>query len=199
MVKDSGLNNIDQRNEYRSDDIRHANPWDEDRHVRNEDGMYDLSAIWSAIKRRRATIFGASVVVVAVTSLYVFLTKPIYTASAKILLVASDNKILGVEEFATGMLTDLTSINSEIEVIRSRDLVQIVVDKLDLSKHAAINPALRPEQYPAMAKIRNIVSDFVSDILEQTLTILKVDVQSAQEEKSDHNTETLIYHFKTRL
>ena len=70
---------------------------------------------------------------------------PLYSATAKIALKEHQaEKILTDIEslMSKGPITD-TGINTELEVLRSRELVGKLVDTLDLTNDAAFNPLLR--------------------------------------------------------
>ena len=74
-----------------------------------------------------------------------YIVIPLYSATAKIALKEHQaEKILTDIEslMSNGPITD-TGINTELEVLRSRELVGKLVDTLDLTNDAAFNPLLR--------------------------------------------------------
>ena len=83
---------------------------------------------------------------VCVADFYVrYVAVPLYPATAKIALKEHQpEKILTDIEslMSNGPITD-SGINTELEVLRSRDLVGKLVDSLDLTNQPALNPLLR--------------------------------------------------------
>ncbi len=68
---------------------------------------------------------------------------PSYTSSAIVMLESRKEQVVDLESVMTGLSGDQASINTEIEVIRSRGLAEKLVRKLDLTNDPEFNPALR--------------------------------------------------------
>ena len=68
---------------------------------------------------------------------------PLYRATAVLILETDQNQIVDLQSVATGLSGDRTEINSEIEVLRSRGLLGVIVDTLDLTNDTEFNTSLR--------------------------------------------------------
>ena len=78
----------------------------------------------------------------------VYLTRiavPLYTATSVLGLQNRQQQVVDIESVLTGIGSDQASVNTEVEVLRSRGLIDKLVDRLDLQKDPEFNVFLRPE------------------------------------------------------
>ncbi len=108
------------------------------------DGGEWLRGFFDRLRRGKVIIAGVVVLGLLAALLYVGQATPSYSASAKILVGVPKQNVVNVEEVLQGIRTDRSTIESEIEVIRSRSLAEKVVDKLGLVDEPAYNGRLRP-------------------------------------------------------
>ncbi|MCI2397798.1 polysaccharide biosynthesis tyrosine autokinase [Aliiroseovarius sp. N1Y82] len=71
---------------------------------------------------------------------------PVYTAKAVVTLESRQEQVVDLTSVMTGLTGDQTSINTEIEVMRSRGLAEKLVTRLDLTKDPEFNVSLREER-----------------------------------------------------
>ena len=113
---------------------------------RISDGEIDLVKLAASLWRGKWTVLAFVLFFVGVADFYVrHVAVPLYPATAKIALKEHQpEKILTDIEslMSNGPITD-SGINTELEVLRSRDLVGKLVDSLDLTNQPALNPLLR--------------------------------------------------------
>ena len=113
---------------------------------RISDGEIDLVKLAASLWRGKWTVLAFVLFFVCVADFYVrHVAVPLYPATAKIALKEHQpEKILTDIEslMSNGPITD-SGINTELEVLRSRDLVGKLVDSLDLINQPAFNPLLR--------------------------------------------------------
>ncbi|MCF6445734.1 polysaccharide biosynthesis tyrosine autokinase [Nereida sp. MMG025] len=83
---------------------------------------------------------------------------PLYTASAVVVLENQPNNIVDLETVASGVSGDQASINTEVEVIRSRNLISKLVDELDLMNDPEFNATLRDAPSFSIGTIRRWLS-----------------------------------------
>lgn len=97
--------------------------------------MIDLSALWQAIKRRRAWIIGPTVAVCALSFVAVNLVTPRYTGEARILLENRDSFYTRPGQ-GTGSDNanqfDSEGVQSQVQVIMSRDLAREAIKRIGL-------------------------------------------------------------------
>ena len=118
-------------------------------HIPNQrisDGEIDLMKLAASLWRGKWTVLAFVLLCVCVADFYVrHVAVPLYPATAKIALKEHQpEKILTDIEslMSNGPITD-SGINTELEVLRSRDLVGKLVDSLGLTNQPAFNPLLR--------------------------------------------------------
>jgi succinoglycan biosynthesis transport protein ExoP len=87
-----------------------------------------LKILW----RRRTVMTVIIVVVVALGYWTLTRLPPRYTAEATLVLEVSSSKAVDVESVVAGLSKDTALINSEVDVLRSRGLAELVVDELNL-------------------------------------------------------------------
>ncbi|MDA9053414.1 polysaccharide biosynthesis tyrosine autokinase [Planktomarina temperata] len=113
---------------------------------RISDGEIDLVKLAASLWRGKWIVLAFVLFCVCVADFYVrYVAAPLYPATAKIALKEHQpEKILTDIEslMSNGPITD-SGINTELEVLRSRDLVGKLVDSLDLTNQPAFNPLLR--------------------------------------------------------
>lgn len=101
-----------------------------------------LSAIW---RRRGLVLF---IIALAVTIGFVTLNQitPLYTATAKVMLVSPGQNITDMKQVVRSMRFNRYTMRGEIEVIRSRKLIDKLIERHNLAESAYFNPALRKHQ-----------------------------------------------------
>ena len=69
---------------------------------------------------------------------------PVYTAKSVVMLESRREQVVDLSSVVTGLSGDFATINTEVQVIRSRGLIEKLVKKLDLTNDPEFNPRLRP-------------------------------------------------------
>jgi succinoglycan biosynthesis transport protein ExoP len=69
---------------------------------------------------------------------------PYYTASSAVVLESRQEQVVDLESAITGLGGDQLTINTEVEVLKSRELIRQLVERLDLIDDPEFNPSLRP-------------------------------------------------------
>jgi uncharacterized protein involved in exopolysaccharide biosynthesis len=97
--------------------------------------MLDLSALWVAIKRRRAWIVGPTLAALGLSFVAVNLVTPRYTGEARILLENRDSFYTrpgqGSGE-SSGQQFDSEAVQSQVQLIMSRDLAREAIKQIGL-------------------------------------------------------------------
>lgn len=93
--------------------------------------------------RKRLRLFSAVALAVFVgVVLFTLSTTPKYTATAKVMLDTRKEQVTGVESVLSGMAVDSPAVDTEVEVIKSRQLAERVVKSLKLDQDPEFNAAL---------------------------------------------------------
>jgi capsular exopolysaccharide synthesis family protein len=100
--------------------------------------VFDAQSIWRVLVDRLniilATLAGALILAV----LAWWLIKPMYNATAVLMLDQRKNTVADVNAVLTGLPTDTASIQNQIQILTSRDLAATVIRKLALEKDREI-------------------------------------------------------------
>lgn len=75
-----------------------------------------------------------------------FASTPIYRSTAVVILETNQQSpVLDLQSVVSGASGDSTEVKSEIEVLRARSLMELVVNRMDLTNDPEFNASLRPE------------------------------------------------------
>lgn len=96
-------------------------------------GLVDLKAIGDVIRRRRLPIILSLLTVFALTVAAYALSKPTYTATARVAVGRQNSELVTTEKTAAP-LTDSPSVDTEVQVITSPSLARAVVEQLRLER-----------------------------------------------------------------
>lgn len=118
----------------------------------------DLIALLSTLWRGKLWIALCAAFALLAGGLFAFvLATPIYTTTASVALETRQEQIVDIESVMSGMSSDQATVNTEVEVLRSRRLIGKVVDDLKLVNDPEFNPALREAGLLAPDKITAFV------------------------------------------
>jgi succinoglycan biosynthesis transport protein ExoP len=104
----------------------------------------DLRQMWQTIWRWRSLVFWTTAVLTALAIFVVYHLTPKYTASSQVLIGIQQVKIGKLEELLSDLKNNDETIATEIGVIRSRQIAEKTVNKLNLYNNPEFNPALQP-------------------------------------------------------
>lgn len=110
----------------------------------------DLRELLRKLWRRRRVIVGTVVVLTVLSILIAFQLTPKYTASALVMVETRENQVVDIQSVLSGLPPGTETLNSEIQIIRSRKLAGVVVDRLKLELDPEFNGALREKSVWAM-------------------------------------------------
>ncbi|WP_386685016.1 GumC family protein [Loktanella sp. R86503] len=128
-----------------------------------DDDSIDLMALFGTLWRGKWIILGLSALGVLLAGYYAFVAAtPTYRATTQMALVLDQSPIIDIESVMTGVSSDTSSLNTEMEIIRSRELVSRLVDELDLTQDPEFNPALRPATGFSLGKLIGGIKNLVA-------------------------------------
>ncbi|WP_052245210.1 polysaccharide biosynthesis tyrosine autokinase [Halocynthiibacter namhaensis] len=106
----------------------------------------NILALPSAMWRGKWTIFWLTAIFCGVGGYFAFVaSSPIFRARADIILETRLEQVVDIESVVSGLSNDSAIVNSEVEVLRARDLMKQVTQQLDLMRDAEFNESLRPD------------------------------------------------------
>lgn len=118
-----------------SSDRSHATDW-------RERG-FDLQEFLRIFWRRKTTVVGTIVVVVALTLVVLSQITPRFLATALVEINARQSRIVDFEAVLSGLPADTQTMETEIEIIESANLANRTIERLDLRRVSEFNAALR--------------------------------------------------------
>ncbi len=102
--------------------------------------MTVLRKLW----RRKVLILSTTMVLTVVAGIAVSRLTPLYSAESLLLLEAEQNSVVDIQAVISGLPSDAATIESEIEVLKSRGLAKKVVQRMSLAQIPEFNLALQP-------------------------------------------------------
>jgi succinoglycan biosynthesis transport protein ExoP len=108
-------------------------------------GGLPLGELLAVLRRRRRLIFGMVLLLTGVATMTGLRMTPTYTATALVLLQPQpkENRIVDVGQVAQGLAADAATLESQIQVIESRETLGRAVDTLNLAADPAFAPSPR--------------------------------------------------------
>lgn len=98
---------------------------------------------WRAIVQRKWLVLAVASAVVVPVAFAVFLAPPIYEASTLIMVHQGKSRVVSIEDVYAGGSGNREYLLTQAELIKSRNVAERVVDKLDLATRPEFDP-LRP-------------------------------------------------------
>jgi capsular exopolysaccharide synthesis family protein len=117
---------------------------------------FELRDLVSLLRVRRRVIIFTTLLVVALVALAISRVTPLYTARALVMLDQRETNVVDVQAVLSGLPTDPTSVENQVQILYSRNLLARVVDKLALENDPEFNPP--PRENPVVGVIRSFFS-----------------------------------------
>lgn len=94
----------------------------------------DLMQYWDIVMKRKWVIVSFISILVVFTGIYTFTATPVYQATTTLLIEEESSKVLSIEdEFGIGRrVNDLRFFNTQINLLRSRNLAERTAEKMNL-------------------------------------------------------------------
>ncbi len=102
----------------------------------------NLLDYWLLIRKQFNKIVGLAVVVTLLAALVAFQMTPVYRSTALILIENAKSKALTLSDlYDIQGSAGQESFNSQVQILKSRPIAEMVIKKLDLAKNPVFNPA----------------------------------------------------------
>lgn len=123
----------------------------------SDDDVIDLGALLSVLWRKKLWILASIVACALIGAVYAFaIATPKYRATSVILLDSSGEQLLDLGAVLPSLGTDSEAINTEVEVLKSRRLLERVVTAAKLTEDPEFNATLVP---PGLkTRLRNVLT-----------------------------------------
>lgn len=116
----------------------------------NSEQEVDLIDLRQVLLNLRRNIRLISAIIISITLVTLVVTlqlTPLYTATAKILIDTRQSNVVDVEAVLSGLSSDSSTVDSQVEILRSQALAFRVIDTLDLMSDEEFNAALHQQSW----------------------------------------------------
>ena len=100
----------------------------------------DLVEYWRSIAKRKWSILGLVLLVCLLTTLVVYSMRPTYRSTATVLIEQGKSKVVSIEEVYNAMGGNREYYQTQVEILKSRELARKVVERLKLTTHRDFDP-----------------------------------------------------------
>lgn len=104
----------------------------------------DLMGYWRVIQRRKWGILGLAVFITLLVAVIVYMMTPIYSSSVSILVEQNKSKLASMDAVYGGAGSDQMYYQTQVEMLKSRALMEAVVDRLKLTTNPLFNAPAKP-------------------------------------------------------
>ncbi|WP_196941947.1 polysaccharide biosynthesis tyrosine autokinase [Pseudooceanicola algae] len=106
---------------------------------------FSLDILLQLLRREKMTLLGSVLLGLALGLLFlIFFTTPRYSTTTTGMLDSNSAQIVDLASVVGSLAGDTSEITTELEVLRSRKLLEQVVDRMDLMQDPEFNPRLAP-------------------------------------------------------
>jgi capsular exopolysaccharide synthesis family protein len=116
-----------------------------------DDDFIDLGRLYRAVMRHKWGIMGLAFALTLATGLIVFSMEPVYRASASIELESSLSNVVAVEDVYSLDTRNYNYTQTQFEILKSRNLAERVVRRLNLHEHEVFLPEEGEDDEPAFS------------------------------------------------
>lgn len=107
--------------------------------------VLNLLDYWLLLRKHHRQILGLALVITLLAALAAFQMTPVYRSTAMLLIENSKSKALNLSDlYDIQGSAGQESFNSQVQILKSRPIAEIVIRKLKLIEHPAINPLKEP-------------------------------------------------------
>lgn len=104
----------------------------------------DLRRIQAVFRRRMPLFFASVLLALVVTAIITLRATPMFTATANLIIDRQQQQVVDTQAVLSGLPADSSTVDTEVEVLRSRQLAERVVDTLNLTQDPEFNSRLAP-------------------------------------------------------
>ncbi len=125
----------------------------------NEDKITDPNQVLRAFRRRLPLFLLTLIVVFTTVAVMTYQTRPVYRTSASVIIDVRETNVVDVSSVLSGLAPNAAVVETEVQILRSRTLMEKIAKKLNLTASPEFNPSLREPS--RMDKLKGSVSSFV--------------------------------------
>lgn len=101
-----------------------------------DDGRLDIKQLWSVILRYKWGVLSLATALTLAVTFVVFAMKPVYRATTTLMIEQKQTQVVaGIEDWSAGDMASKEYLQTQFEVLKSRDLAARVVRELNIAAH----------------------------------------------------------------
>lgn len=124
----------------------------------------DLRWLLGVLRRRKVIVMFCMAVIPVIVTFVVFSLTPRYQAASRILIEGNREQIVDIKSVQKEISFDLSTVETEAEVIRSREIAEKAVERLGLLDTPEFNPTLEARQPPSA--LEELLSEYLDPALD---------------------------------
>ncbi len=105
-----------------------------------QESSLDFVEYWRTLRKYKWAILAFALVVTLLAGVVAFVTTPIYEAKTTVLIETSKQKVVSIEDVYSGMGASREYFQTQVEIIKSREVALKAIVKLKLFDHPAFDP-----------------------------------------------------------
>jgi exopolysaccharide transport family protein len=105
---------------------------------------FDPHALLATFRRRLKLFLALALLIFVAVLIATIQATPLYTATASVMIDNRTEQVVDTQAVLSGLPTDIAMVDTEVEILRSRQLAERVVQALELEKDPEFNSALAP-------------------------------------------------------
>lgn len=130
--------------------------------VVEKDEEIDLVSIVGALWRGKWWIILSALVALFIGGYYAYrVAVPMYASKAVVALESRQEQVVDIESVMTGLSGDQATINTEVEVMRSRNLAKKLVASLNLIEDPEFNASIRPDEGFSVGRVKKAIRELI--------------------------------------
>ncbi|RDV28160.1 chain-length determining protein [Alteromonas aestuariivivens] len=133
-----------------------------------DDETLDLAHYWKIVRRSAFKIFLFALLFTLIVSFFVSRMTPLYTAKAVLLIETKPAKPMSIEEVYGNDTSRKDYMQTQFEILRSRNIAERTVQRLDLSNNLEFLPQKAPGMMAGVSSaLSSLFSEDVADLSEE--------------------------------
>ncbi|MHA7875162.1 GumC family protein [Roseivivax sp.] len=125
----------------------------------DHDDEIDLLELAGTLWRGKLMLAGAALIALFIGAYYAYVVAvPKYTSTTTVAISVQSSPIADIESIVSGVSTEDASMNTELEILLSRNVLLQLVERLDLLDDPEFNAALRPEPAFSIGNVMEVVA-----------------------------------------
>lgn len=127
------------------------------------DDLIDIRELINVFRRRFWVLVSVAAIIVVAAVLVTFQMTPLYTATSQVALEIRQSQVVDFEAVLSGLPPDSAMVDTEVEVIRSRELAGGVVDRMGLMDVPEFNAELRDPSW--ISTVKSAIGNFLTALM----------------------------------